>query len=117
MNFLIEDFGDIPIGRLDKEKGTLLRTHIKKLPKNRTKNPLYRDKNLHELMRMDIPSKDLIHPTTIYKHLGHLSSFMSWSSSLGYSEINPFKGTKLKKNTIAQDEKDHFDWASWLRPS
>ena len=108
LNFLIEDFGDIPIGRLDKEKGTLLRTHIKKLPKNRTKNPLYRDKNLHELMRMDIPSKDLIHPTTINKHLGHLSSFMSWSSSLGYSEINPFKGTKLKKNTIAQDEKDPF---------
>ena len=57
---------------------------------------------------MDIPSKDLIHPTTINKHLGHLSSFMSWSSSLGYSEINPFKGTKLKKNTIAQDEKDPF---------
>ena len=108
LNFLIEDFGDIPIGRLDKEKGTLLRTHIKKLPKNRTKNPLYRDKNLHELMRMEIPSKDLIHPTTINKHLGHLSSFMSWSSSLGYSEINPFKGTKLKKNTIAQDEKDPF---------
>ena len=59
-------------------------------------------------MRMDIPSKDLIHPTTINKHLGHLSSFMSWSSSLGYSEINSFKGTKLKKNTIAQDEKDPF---------
>ena len=108
LNFLIEDFGDIPIGRLDKEKGTLLRTHIKKLPKNRTKNPLYRDKNLHELRTMDIPSKDLIHPTTINKHLGHISSFMSWSSSLGYSEINPFKGTKLKKNTIAQDEKDPF---------
>ena len=48
LNFLIEDFGDIPIGRLDKEKGTLLRTHIKKLPKNRTKNPLYREKNLLE---------------------------------------------------------------------
>ena len=46
LNFLIEDFGDIPIGRLDKEKGTLLRTHIKKLPKNRTFEGVYEEVEL-----------------------------------------------------------------------
>ena len=80
LNFIIEEFGDIPIGRLDREKGTLIRSHIRKLPKNRTKIPKYRDKDLHELIKMKIPSEDLIHPTTINKHLGHLSSFMSWLS-------------------------------------
>ena len=33
LNFIIEEFGDIPIGRLDREKGTLIRSHIRKLPK------------------------------------------------------------------------------------
>ena len=108
LNFILEEFGDIPIGRLDREKGTLIRSHIRKLPKNRTKIPKYRDKDLHELIKMKIPSEDLIHPTTINKHLGHLSSFMSWCLTLGYSDINPFKGTKLKKNTIAKDERDPF---------
>nr|ALS56087.1 hypothetical protein [uncultured bacterium EIL80B09] len=108
LNFIIEEFGDIPIGRLDREKGTLIRSHIRKLPKNRTKIPKYRDKDLHELIKMKIPSEDLIHPTTINKHLGHLSSFMSGCLTLGYSDINPFKGTKLKKNTIAKDERDPF---------
>ena len=108
LKFIIEEFGDIPIGKLDKEKGTLIRSHIRKLPKNRTKIPKYRDKDLHELIQMKIPSMDLIHPTTINKHLGHLSSFMSWCSTLGYSDINPFKGTKLKKNTIAREDRDPF---------
>ena len=31
---LVEDFGDIPIGKIDIEKGTLFKTHIKELPKN-----------------------------------------------------------------------------------
>ena len=42
LNLIIEEFGDIPIGRLDREKGTLIRSHIRKLPKNRTKIPKYR---------------------------------------------------------------------------
>ncbi|HIO32098.1 MAG TPA: hypothetical protein EYN25_00765, partial [Candidatus Nitrosopelagicus sp.] len=48
--------------------------HIKNITKNRTRIEKYKDKDLHQLSKMSIPKKDRIHPTTINKHLGNLSS-------------------------------------------
>ena len=38
LNPIIECFGDIQIGTLDREKASLLKSKIKELPKNRSKN-------------------------------------------------------------------------------
>ena len=76
LNFLIHSFGDIPIGEITKEKSSILKSQIKQLPKNRTKNPKYREKDFHELLDMKIPDKDIIHTTTINKYISSLSSFM-----------------------------------------
>ena len=84
VKFLTECFGDIPIGDITKQKSNIIKSHIKNFPKNRTKNPKYRDKDFHSLMKMEIPQKDIIHLTTINKHLGHLSSFMIWCVNNGY---------------------------------
>ena len=75
---LIEDFGDIPLGKLTREMGTRFKEHLRKLPKNRTKNPKFRDKDFHQLVKMDVDSKDLISTTTVNNHLGYLTSFMEW---------------------------------------
>ena len=80
VKFLTKCFDDIPIGDITKEKSNIIKSHIKNYPKNRTKNPKYRDYDFHSLMKMEIPQKDIIHLTTINKHLGHLSSFMIWCS-------------------------------------
>ena len=85
---------------------TNFKGHIRKLPRNRNKNPLYRDKNYHELVKMNV--KDSIHTTTINKHIGYCSSFYEWSINHGYSTINPFKGLKLKKEVRPRDERDRF---------
>jgi integrase len=108
VKFLIECFGDIPIGEITKEKSNIIKSHIKKYPKNRTKLPQYRDKDFHSLMEMKIPEQDIIHLTTINKHLGNLSSFMIWCVNNGYCNTNPFTGMKIKQKKSVRDERDRF---------
>ena len=108
IGFLTECFGDIPIGDITKEKSNSIKNHIKNYPKNRTKNPKYRDKDFHSLMKMKIPQKDIIHLTTINKHLGHLTSFMIWCVNNGYCNSNPFTGMKIKQKKSPRDERDRF---------
>jgi integrase len=108
VKFIIECFGDIPIGDVTKEKSNIIKSHIKKYPKNRTKLPRYRDEDFHSLMEMKIPQKDIIHLTTINKHLGNLSSFMIWCVNNGYCNTNPFTGMKMKQKKSVRDERDRF---------
>jgi len=108
VKFLTECFGDIPIGDITKEKSNIIKSHIKNYPKNRTKNPKYRDKDFHSLMKMKIPQQDIIHLTTINKHLGNLSSFMIWCVNNGYCDTNPFTGMKIKQKKSPRDERDRF---------
>ena len=108
LNFLTESFGDIPIGKITKEKSNLIKSNIKNFPKNKTKNPKYRDKDFHSILKMKIPQKDIIHITTINKHLGYLSSFMMWCVNNGYCDMNPFIGMKIKQKKSARDEGDRY---------
>ena len=108
LNFLIHSFGDIPIGEITKEKSSILKSQIKQLPKNRTKNPKYREKDFHELLDMKIPDKDIIHTTTINKNISSLSSFMLWCVNNGYCNANTFTGMKIPKLGSASSERDRF---------
>ncbi|MCS5639937.1 MAG: site-specific integrase [Candidatus Marinimicrobia bacterium] len=107
LNHLIEEWGDIPIGSITREMTTNFKGHIRKIPRNRKKNPEYRDKDFHELVGMNV--KDTISTTTVNKHLGYCSSFFDWSINHGYSDINPFKGMKLKRTVRPRDERDRFN--------
>ena len=106
LNLLIEEFGDIPIGKLTRERGTKFKENIRKLPSNRKKSPEYRDLEYHELTKMEV--KNPLSDVTVNKHLGYVSSFMEWSRNHGYIDINPFKGMKLKTNVRPRDQRDRF---------
>ena len=106
LNMMIEEWGDTRIGSITREMTTNFKGHIRKLPRNRNKNPKYRDKDFHELVKMNV--KDKIHTTTVNKHLGYCTSFYEWSVNDGYSNTNPFKGLKLKKESRPRDERDRF---------
>ncbi len=108
LNLLVESFGDEPIGIITKEHSNKIKTQIKNLPRNRTKNPKYREKEIQDFEKMKIPQKDLLHTTTVNKHLGHLSSFMFWCVNNGYSDRNPFTGMKIKQKKSARDERNRF---------
>ena len=106
LNMMIEEWGNTRIGSITREMGTHFKSHLLKLPRNRKKNPEYRDKDLHELVEMNI--KDTISSTTVNKHLQYVSSFYEWSVNHGYATINPFKGMKLKRTVRPRDERDRF---------
>ena len=99
---MIEERGDIPIGSITREMTTNFKGHIRKLPRNRNKNPKYRDKDFHELVKMHV--KDKIHITTVNKHLRYCTSFYEWSVNHGYSNTNPFKGLKLIRESRPRDK-------------
>ncbi len=108
LNLLIEEFGDIPIGTIDIEKGTKFKTDIKNLPTNRNKLPKFRDKSFHELMNLNIKNEEKISVVTFNKHIQYVSSFMNWCVIHGYSDVNPFKGMKQKVKTQPRDQRDRF---------
>ena len=106
LNMMIEEWGNTRIGSITREMTINFKGHIRKLPRNRNKNPKYRDKDFHELVKMNV--KDKIHTTTVNKHLEYCTSFYEWSVNHGYSNTNPFKGLKLKKESRPRDERDRF---------
>ena len=106
LSIMIEDWGDIPIGSVTREMTTNFKNNLRKIPINRKSNPKYRDLQYHELVKMNVD--DTISTTTLNKHLTWLSSFYEWSMNHGYSNINPFKGMKLKKEVSPRDERDRF---------
>ena len=108
LNLLMEDFGDIPVGSVDIEKGTNFKNHIRVLPKNRSKLPKFRDKSFHEMMQMNTKKSEQISPVTFNKHLGYASSFFGWCVTHGYADSNPFKGMKQKLKVRPQDQRERF---------
>ena len=106
LNVMIEEWGDISIGSLTREMTSNFKSHIMKIPRNRNKNPQYRDLDFHKLVELNV--KDVISTTTVNKHLGWCSSFYEWSINHGYTNTNPFKGLKLKRKVSPRDERDRF---------
>ena len=93
---LIQEFGDIPLGKLNREMGVRFKEDVRRLPKNKTKLKKYRDKDFHKLVQMNVGEKDRISTRTVNKHLGYVTSFMNWCVINGYVDINVFQGMKLK---------------------
>jgi len=81
---------------------------IRKLPRNRSKIKQYRDLDFHEQVVLNVEEKDRISTTTVNNILGYVSSFMKWSVSNGFVEVNFFEGMKLKKQIRQRDEWDRF---------
>ena len=109
LDLLIQEFGDISLGRLNREMSVKFKDDLQKLPKNRTKLPQYRDLDFHELVKLNVVEKDRISRTTVNNNLGYVSSFMKWCVINGYVDINFFEGMRLKKLIRVRDERDRFE--------
>jgi len=109
LDLLIQEFGDISLGRLNREMCVKFKDDLQKLPKNRTKLQQYRDLDFHELVKLNVVEKDRISRTTVNNNLGYVSSFMKWCVINGYVDINFFEGMRLKKLIRVRDERDRFE--------
>ncbi len=108
LEMLIEEFGDISLGKLDRGMCVKFKDDIKNLPKNRSKLQQYRDLDFHEQVLLNVDEKDRISTKTVNNILGYVSSFMEWSVINDLVEKNFFKGMKLKINVSQRDERDRF---------
>jgi len=108
IEMLIEEFGDISLGKLDRGMCVKFKDDIRKLPRNRSKIQQYRDLDFHEQVLLNVDEKDRISTTTVNNILGYVSSFMKWSVINGFVEVNFFEGMKLKKQIRQRDERDRF---------
>jgi integrase len=108
LEMLIEEFGDISLGKLDRGMCVKFKDDIKNLPKNRSKIQQYRNLDFHEQVSLNVDEKDRISITTVNNILGYVSSFMKWSRINGFVEVNFFEGMKLKKQIRQRDERDRF---------
>jgi integrase len=108
LEMLIEEFGDISLGKLDRGMCVKFKDDIKNLPKNRSKIQQYRDLDFHEQVLLNVDEKDRISTKTVNNILGYVSSFMEWSVINDLVEKNFFKGMKLKINVSQRDERDRF---------
>ncbi len=108
LEMLIEEFGDISLGKLDRGMCVKFKDDIRKLPRNRSKIQQYRNLDFHEQVSLNVDEKDRISTTTVNNILGYVSSFMKWSRINGFVEVNFFEGMKLKKQVRQRDERDRF---------
>lgn len=108
LEMLIEEFGDISLGKFDRGMCVKFKDDIKKLPRNRSKLPQYRDLEFHEQVLLNVDEKDRISTKTVNNILGYVSSFMEWCVINDLVEKNFFKGMKLKIKVSHRDERDKF---------
>jgi integrase len=79
--------------------------HIINFPSNRSKRPKYRNKDVAQLVQMNIPEKDCMSPNTINNHINRLSLFGKWLVDNKYIDANPFEGMKIKLSVKYKGEK------------
>tara|TARA_B110001454_G_scaffold93882_1_gene89401 strand:+ start:642 stop:2315 length:1674 start_codon:yes stop_codon:yes gene_type:complete len=108
---VIELIGDKPISEYSNIDGRDYRTSIISLPRNRKKIKQYRDFNLHELLKMDVPEEDRMTGETQTKLISRMTSL--WNFLIDeypeYVTQNVFK----KKSVIvtskkAKDKRESF---------
>jgi integrase len=108
---VIELIGDKPISEYSNIDGRDYRTSIISLPRNRKKIKQYRDFNLHELLKMDVPEEDRMTGETQTKLISRMTSL--WNFLIDeYPEYVTQNVFKKKSVTItskkAKDKRESF---------
>ena len=105
-NLLIDIVGDRQVGDYTFGDARDFRNTLSQLPANRKKNPKYRDKNLKEILSMDIPISDRITQTT----QKHINSKITGFWNYLIDEYPDFVGTnvfrKKSQQTSSTKQKD-----------
>ena len=108
---VIELIGDKPISEYSNIDGRDYRTSIISLPRNRKKMKQYRDFNIHELLKMDVPEKDRLSVDTQTKLISRMTSL--WNFLIDeypeYVTQNVFKKKSVTISTKkAKDKRESF---------
>ena len=108
---VIELIGDKPISEYSNIDGRDYRTSIISLPRNRKKMKQYRDFNIHELLKMDVPEDDRLSVDTQTKLISRMTSLWNFliDEYPDYVTQNVFKKKSVTiTSRKAKDKRDNF---------
>jgi len=105
---LIRVVRDQPIMLIDHEAARYYKKTLRKLPSNMNKKPMYREKDISEILQMQIPATDLLSVSTINTHLSSSSSLFTWAEKHGHTNTNPFRGLKMKEKKLPHEKREVF---------
>ncbi len=104
---VIELLGNKPIGEYTKIDGRDFRNLLLKTPKNRKRVKRYRDKNIQELLSMNIPQKDLMSFDNQTKLISRMTS--CWNFFVDeypeYVSENVFKSKSIRVNPVKRKDR------------
>lgn len=109
LNIFCNIVGNPLLQNLDKDKIRFYKEKMVSFPKNHSKMPKYRNKNIQELIDMDIPESDRISPVTVNDNFNKVRAFLEWSKNQGYfleDGLAPILNIKLAKR--ADEAKQPF---------
>ncbi len=107
---LIEITGDISAKRLSEKEVIEFKDAVLKLPKNRRKNPKYRNLKLSDLLKLEIPKEDQLSQVTKKNYLDRCCTFFKFLENNKYSKANlekPLAGV-IKKTNRQNEERDKY---------
>ena len=109
---LINVVNDMPIAIVDHPTAQYFKEILVKLPSNMNKKPLYRDKPVKEVAKMQIPKDDLLSISKVNAYIGRVSELFKWAIKNGHTQLNPFTGIKLKQKVADHEKRIPFDDAN-----
>ena len=75
------------------------------LPSNHTKKVKYKDKDIKEILRMEIPEKEKRLPGTLKKHLRRVKQFLTWSGREDFIKSGLENFIELVPDSVNANEK------------
>ncbi|GEM_PF-266274 len=108
LEHLTDILGDEPISAIDFPAMRTFRETLSKLPAHRKKKKEFRDKNIQEILALDVPRKLRLKRTTRNNILSNVSTFFAWCVRQGYLEKNYAEGFKERIKQREDEFRDVF---------
>jgi integrase len=109
LNLLTEFFGDVPVKSITRTQMSGFKQALMRLPANMRKVRVYRDKSIHEILKMDVASP--MAANTLNKYLSSASTLFKYALQHGLMDINPAEGLTVKSSKRADEYRDVFSEA------
>jgi integrase len=106
-DLFIRIVGDGPIRAIDHKNARDYKSVFQKLPPNLNKSPLFKSKNIQEIIAYDPPKKMAV--ATINKNLSQVSALFEWGTRNGFCKENYFSRMRLRNNRLPHEERSVFE--------
>lgn len=108
LKILSDIMGDPLMSEIDRKKTRQFFDSLKKIPANKSKIRLYRDKSIDELLEMDLPRDKCLSDQTINNTMQAASNFFNWAVKGEILSQNYASGMKMKIDRRPDEIKDAF---------